>query len=69
MFTADIKGASNEFIDAGQDRVQRSAAGLAQRLAALAELAYPDLRAEWRRLYRAHPPKKVGRDVLELGIA
>jgi Protein of unknown function (DUF2924) len=27
------------------------------------------LRAEWRRLYRAHPPKRVARDLLLLGIA
>jgi hypothetical protein len=27
------------------------------------------LRAEWRRLYRAHPPKKLSRDLLELGVA
>ncbi len=27
------------------------------------------LRAEWRRLYRAHPPKRVARDLLLLGVA
>lgn len=28
-----------------------------------------ELRAEWRRLYRADPPPKIRRDVLELGVA
>ena len=26
------------------------------------------LAAEWRRLYRAHPPKRVARDLLMLGV-
>ena len=30
---------------------------------------HAELRAEWRRLYRAHPPKLIRRDVLELGVA
>ncbi len=42
---------------------------LAAKLAALSEMAAVDLRAEWRRLYRAHPPKRVGRHLLELGVA
>jgi hypothetical protein len=29
----------------------------------------PELRAEWRRLYRSHPPKLLRRDLLELGVA
>jgi hypothetical protein len=29
----------------------------------------PALRTEWRRLYRAHPPKCVRRDLLLLGVA
>ncbi len=28
-----------------------------------------ELRAEWRRLYRAHPPKRLSRDLLELAVA
>ncbi len=44
-------------------------ADLATRLAALSEMAAVDLRAEWRRLYRAHPPQKIGRHLLELGVA
>ena len=46
-----------------------SVANLEERLAALALMSHAELRAEWRRLYRAHPPQKVGRDVLELGVA
>jgi len=30
---------------------------------------YGTLRAEWRRLIRAHPPKRVSRDLLMLGVA
>ncbi len=39
------------------------------KLQALAEMNYDSLRAEWRRLYRAHPPKRVSRDLLMLGVA
>lgn len=46
-----------------------SATELDHQIAALGTMDYPELRAEWRRLYRAHPPKKVRRDVLELGVA
>jgi hypothetical protein len=42
---------------------------LAAEVAALAGMTAADLRAEWRRLYRAHPPKKLSRDLLELGAA
>ena len=38
-------------------------------LAALARMTHGELQAEWQRLYRSRPPKKVGRDLLELGIA
>lgn len=38
-------------------------------LAALSEMGAPGLRAEWRRLYRSHPPKLLRRDLLELGVA
>ena len=42
---------------------------LATEIAALGEMAYSDLRLAWQRLYRSHPPKKLGRDLLELGVA
>ena len=38
-------------------------------LAALSDMDAPALRAEWRRLYRSHPPKMLRRDLLELGVA
>ncbi|PPD31317.1 MAG: hypothetical protein CTY20_00840 [Hyphomicrobium sp.] len=38
-------------------------------LGALSEMDAPALRAEWRRLYRSHPPKLLRRDLLELGVA
>ncbi len=42
---------------------------VAVKLQALAEMNYDALRAEWRRLYRAPPPKRVSRDLLMLGVA
>lgn len=38
-------------------------------LQALSELDYAALNAEWRRRFRARPPKRVGRNLLILGIA
>lgn len=53
------------------DQLPKSRAGadLAERLAALPKLTYAELRPEWRRLFRAHPPQKISRDLLELGVA
>ncbi len=42
---------------------------VAVKLRALAEMDYDELRAERRRLYRAHPPQRVARDLLVLGVA
>lgn len=42
---------------------------VAVRLQALEGMTYDGLRTEWRRLYRAHPPKRVARDLLVLGVA
>ena len=42
---------------------------LLARLTALDALSYPELRAEWRRLYRTLPPKRVARELLLLGVA
>jgi Protein of unknown function (DUF2924) len=50
-------------------RTRADNGALAAEMAALAGLNATDLRAEWRRLYRAHPPKKLSRDLLELGVA
>ena len=38
-------------------------------IAALACMPYIELRDNWQRLYRSHPPKKLSRDLLELGVA
>lgn len=45
------------------------AGDLPELLAAIGQLTHADLQAEWRRLYRSHPPKKIGRDLLELAVA
>ncbi len=42
---------------------------VAARLQTLEGMTYDRLRTEWRRLYRAHPPKRVARDLLMLGVA
>ena len=42
---------------------------LSSELAAIAMMTYTELHLAWRRHYRAVPPKKMGRDILELGIA
>ncbi len=43
--------------------------GLAAKLATLLEIATVDLRAEWRRLYRSHPPPCIRQELLVLAIA
>ena len=50
-------------------RAHPASEGLTERLAALADLDAVDLRAEWRRLYRSHPPLHIRRDLLVLAIA
>ena len=42
---------------------------VATRLAALGEMDYAALQHEWRRLYRQHPPRRVFREFLMLGVA
>jgi hypothetical protein len=54
---------------AGSVRRQASIEDLAKKLAAFPTMTIRDLRGEWRRLYRADPPQKVGRHLLELGVA
>ena len=46
-----------------------SAEDVAAKLRALEQMDGPALRAEWRRFYRAHPPKGVRCDLLLLGVA
>ena len=50
-------------------RAHPASEGLTERLAALADLDAVGLRAEWRRLYRSHPPLHIRRDLLVLAIA
>jgi hypothetical protein len=42
---------------------------LVENIAAIAGMSYANLRSEWRRLFRSTAPKKLSRDMLELGIA
>ncbi len=53
----------------GGGRVHPASEGLTEKLAALAYLDAVGLRAEWRRLYRSHPPLHIRRDLLVLAIA
>ena len=53
----------------GAPRDASSEDAVAIKLQALEGLTYDELRVEWRRLYRAHPPKRVARDLLVLGVA
>ncbi len=50
-------------------RADLASEGLTKKLAALTDLEAVDLRAEWRRLYRSHPPLHIRRDLLVLAIA
>jgi hypothetical protein len=42
---------------------------VAAKLGALERMDYTALRREWRRLYRSHPPPRVARNLLLLGVA
>jgi hypothetical protein len=42
---------------------------VAGKLQAIQQMNYATLRAEWRRLYRANPPRKVTRNLLLLAVA
>ena len=46
-----------------------SAAGVAGKLQVLEQMDHATLRAEWRRLYRTNPPRKVTRNLLLLAVA
>ncbi|MHA1560319.1 MAG: DUF2924 domain-containing protein [Alphaproteobacteria bacterium] len=50
-------------------RSHPASADLSAQLAALKHLDAASLRAEWRRLYRSHPPQHIRRDLLVLAIA
>jgi hypothetical protein len=46
-----------------------TAEAVVAKLQALEQMDYAALRREWRRVYRALPPKRVARDLLMLGVA
>ena len=53
----------------GGRNVAISAEVVVTKLQTLEQMDYAALRREWRRLYRAQPPNRVARDLLELGVA
>ncbi len=53
----------------GGGRAHPASEALTGKLAALADLDAVGLRAEWRRLYRSHPPLHIRRELLVLAIA
>ena len=69
MSVTEIHTTGNPARAAGAPRDARSEDAVAARLQALEGMTYDELRSEWRRLYRAHPPKRVARDLLVLGVA
>ena len=69
MFDIKMERVPDSLMAPGQWKAPGAASDLAECLAALGQLPQTDLRAEWRRLYRAHPPKRISRDLLELAVA
>ena len=74
-----IAGPTSALLDDAADQIVSRVAGiqspagnktpLSSELAAIATMTYSELHLAWRRHYRAVPPKKMSRDILELGIA
>ncbi len=50
-------------------RSHPTSGALSTKLMTLAGLDAASLRVEWRRLYRSHPPKRAGRDLLAQAVA
>ncbi len=69
MSVTDVHAAGHPARADGRRSDARFDDAVAVKLQALAEMDYDTLRAEWRRLYRAPPPKRVSRDLLMLGVA
>jgi Protein of unknown function (DUF2924) len=69
MLKMERVGARSAPTEPSQQHGRATGPDLAGQLAAIPNLSYAELRAEWRRLYRASPPKKIGRDILELAVA
>ncbi len=53
----------------GRSSDASTADAVAARLQTLEQMDYATLQSAWRRLYRAHPPRRVARDLLMLGVA
>jgi len=70
MTTTDTNGGLMDGVGtaSGRDKAGTTET-VATRLQALEQMDYAALRHEWRRLYRAQPPKRVARDLLMLGVA
>ena len=69
MFDIKMESIADAPMAPGQWKASGAASDLAERLTALGQMTHTELRDEWRRLYRAHPPKKISRDLLELAVA
>ncbi len=69
MSVTDIHTTGSPARADGQRSDTRSEDAVVARLRALEGMTYDGLRTEGRRLYRAHPPKRVARDLLVLGVA
>ncbi len=59
----------SNILRAPKGRMHPASVNVAARIAELADLDSETLRAEWRRLYRSHPPKRINRDLLIRAIA
>ncbi|MCI0430754.1 MAG: DUF2924 domain-containing protein [Rhodospirillales bacterium] len=66
---ADAVGTDRTGSEVGRDSAVGTAEAVAAKLQALEQMDYAALRREWRRLYRAHPPKRVSGELLRLGVA
>jgi len=64
-------GGDAEIVNSESDRQRHGGneTSLSSDLDAIPSMTYSELHLAWRRHYRAVPPKKMSRDILELGIA
>jgi hypothetical protein len=69
MTTTDTQAQSSEGAGALQSTAAPAPSETTVHLQALEAMSYATLRAEWRRLYRVLPPKRVARELLLLGVA
>jgi hypothetical protein len=71
MTTKETDGGVTDHAESeiSRDGGTSTAKAVAAKLQALEQMDYAALRREWRRLYRVHPPKRVARDLLLLGVA